>query len=164
MFIGTFEHNIDGKNRVFIPSDFRAELGPTFICKLCVSKHPSIQVYKQEDYQKMSQVSVIGRQHPEKVRDALAANFLVAGETTCDSHGRISLNPFLTKKAKIEGKCIFIGFGDYIEIMSPEVYEEYLEKIYEDSLLDAQSFVQEAEVYREKTANGEFLGSDVIDV
>lgn len=168
MFIGTFEHNIDGKNRVFIPAEFREELGQSFVCKLYPSKqHPSIQLYKKEDYKNQTQVPVIGRPHPDKMRDALAASFLVANSTTCDSHGRISLNSVITKRARIDGKCIFVGFGEYIEIMSPEVYESYIDKIYDDNEQYEQAFTKEAELYREMTAEGKFIdvgGSDAPEV
>ena len=34
MFIGTFEHNMDSKKRVFVPAKFREELGESFYYKL----------------------------------------------------------------------------------------------------------------------------------
>ena len=62
MFIGTFEHNIDGKNRVFIPAEFREELGQSFILKLYPSKKfPSIQLYRKQDYKEKTQPAMIGR-------------------------------------------------------------------------------------------------------
>ena len=158
MFIGTFEHNIDGKNRVFIPAEFREELGQSFILKLYPSKKfPSIQLYRKQDYKEKTQPAMIGRPHPDKMRDALAMSFLAANSTACDSHGRITINPTIGKRAKIEGKCIFVGFGEYIEIMSPEVYDSYIEKLYDDNEQYEQAFSQEAEAYREMTAEGKFI-------
>ena len=44
MFIGTYEHNMDSKNRVFVPVKFREELGETIYYRLYASKeNPSIQ-------------------------------------------------------------------------------------------------------------------------
>ena len=31
MFTGEFEHNVDSKNRIFVPAKFREELGESFI-------------------------------------------------------------------------------------------------------------------------------------
>ena len=36
VLIGTYEHNIDGKNRLFVPAKFRAVLGSEFIFKIQV--------------------------------------------------------------------------------------------------------------------------------
>ena len=52
VLIGTYEHNIDGKNRLFVPAKFRAVLGGEFIFKVCRSKYPSIQLYSKAQFQK----------------------------------------------------------------------------------------------------------------
>ena len=52
MLIGTYEHNIDGKNRLFVPAKFRAILGNEFIFKVNRSKYPSIQLYSKAQFQK----------------------------------------------------------------------------------------------------------------
>ena len=53
MFIGTFEHNMDSKNRVFVPAKFREELGESFYYKLYPSeKYPSLQLYSKDEFRK----------------------------------------------------------------------------------------------------------------
>ena len=166
MLYGTFEHNIDGKNRVFIPAEFREELGQSFVCTLCRSKtHPSIQIYRKKEYEEKSKnTSVIGNPHDFKTRDEKAALFLTANAASCDSHGRITLNPMLTRRSGITNKCVFVGFGDYIEVMSPEVYDSYIDKLIDDGEMYEQAFSQEAQLYREMTAEGKFIESSANSV
>ena len=60
MLIGTYEHNIDGKNRLFVPAKFRAILGSEFIFRVNRSKFPSIQLYSKAQFQKEVEEALAG--------------------------------------------------------------------------------------------------------
>lgn len=159
MFIGTYEHNLDGKNRVFIPAKFRNGLGDDFIYKIFPSEHPSIQLYSKEEFEKTFLGSVDGITHPVKKREALARIYHGAGVASYDSQGRIVINPLIAKKAGIEKQCVFVGFGSYVEVMSPETYENYLQSISDSYIADEQAIKKEEEIYRNLLAEGKFISS-----
>lgn len=157
MLIGTYEHNLDGKNRVFVPAKFREELGDNFIYKIFPSKHPSIQLFNRDEYERTLLASLEGITDLTRKRRAHAKGYLGAGEASYDNQGRIILNPAITSKAKIEKQCIFVGFGNYVEVMSPETYENYLNSIYESNIADEEAIEREEEIYRGYTAEGRFI-------
>ncbi len=157
MLIGTYEHNLDGKNRVFVPAKFREELGDNFIYKIFLSNHPSIQLYSKDEFEKSLSTSLVGITDPTKERIARAKCYMGTGEASYDSQGRIVINPAIARKAKIEKQCVFVGFGNYVEVMSPETYESYLDTIYNDNLADEAAIEKESEVYRSYQAEGRFI-------
>lgn len=157
MLVGTFEHNLDGKNRVFVPAKFRDDLGEVFIYRYNASNYPSIQLYSKEEFEASRDEALAEARDRKERRDILAEFYMGAGEASYDSQGRIVLGQLITKQAMIEKQCIFVGFGDYVEVMSPEVYNNYLNSITDNSTLDEQARADERNVYRAYKSEGKLL-------
>ena len=157
MFIGTFEHNLDGKNRVFLPARFRKELGDEFIYKFHASKYPSIQLYNADEFNKARDEALMRARTPVEKRNILAQYHMGTDIANCDSQGRVVLNQMVTTAAEIEKACIFVGFGDYVEVMSPANYKKYLASITASNAADEQALEDEASVYRQYQSEGKFL-------
>ena len=119
MLSGIYEHNIDGKNRVFIPAKFREIMGDEYTYKLCPSKYPSIQLFSKEYYNKLYPQTEVDTLNPIKDRSLRAGRNLGKGDATCDGQGRIVISPLISKLAKLEKQCVFVGVETYVEIMSP---------------------------------------------
>ncbi len=161
MFIGTFEYNLDGKNRVFLPARFRKGLGDEFIYKISGSKYPSIQLYNIDEFEKSREEALMRARNKVDKRNILAEYHLGTDIATCDSQGRFILNQLVTKTAEIEKTCIFVGFGDYIEVMSPANYNKYIRSIADNNAADEQALEDEREVYRDHLRQGHFLNAGV---
>ncbi len=160
MLIGTYEHNIDGKNRLFVPAKFRAVLGSEFIFKLCRSKYPSVQLYSKAQFQKEVDEALKGVTAEVLKRNIKAQKYLGTGEAVCDAQGRIVLGGETSKLAKLEKACILTGFGDYVEIMSPEVYEAYNASLLEAAMAEEDAFFAQEELRNEKRSEGAYLDAD----
>lgn len=158
MLIGTYEHNLDGKNRVFVPAKFREELGENFCYNFCGSQYPSIRLYNRQTFEQTLSRALEERKEYETEREIKAKHFLGAGEASYDSQGRVIFSQLITKYAHIEKQCIFVGFGDYVEVMSPESYNKYLETIILDSVLDEEAADSEKKIRRSYRAEGKLLG------
>ena len=159
MFIGTFEHNMDSKNRVFVPAKFRDELGESFYYKLFPSeKYPSIQLYSKEEFERQFEEPVGSITNLAKKRNLLAQIYLGTDVANVDNQGRISITAGIAKKAGLERTCIFVGFGSYVEIMSPRAYDNYLEKMCQNNASDELAAEAEADVYRRLMGEGKLLG------
>ena len=102
MLSGIYEHNIDGKNRVFIPAKFREIMGDEYTYKLCPSKYPSIQLFSKEHYNKLYPETEFDTANPIKDRNLRAGRNLGKGDATCDGQGRI---------VKVEQKLPMEGTG-----------------------------------------------------
>lgn len=158
MFIGTYEHNMDSKNRVFVPAKFREELGESFYYKLYASqKYPSIQLYSKEEFKRQFEDPAEGITDLAKKRLQLAKIYMGTDEANIDNQGRISIGSMIAKKAGLERSCIFVGFGSYVEVMCPKAYDDYLESLCRSNSADEIAVEKEADIYRQLMSEGKFL-------
>ncbi|WP_339064086.1 division/cell wall cluster transcriptional repressor MraZ [Tepidibacillus marianensis] len=126
MFMGEFQHNIDDKGRVIIPSKFREELGSTFVITRGLDK--SLFVYPQEEWK---QVEHKLKSLPFTKADARKfTRFFFSGAIECevDKQGRVILPSTLRDYAILEKECVFIGVSNRVEIWSKQLWETYYEE------------------------------------
>ena len=157
MLIGTYEHNIDGKNRLFVPAKFRNILGNEFIYRVRRSKYPSIQLYSKKQFFKEAEAAVEGIVDEMERKMILNKKYLGTGEADCDAQGRIVISSYLAKMAKLEKECVLTGFGDFVEIMSAEVYDAYGESLCMASEMEDNSYIKENELRCQRRAEGAYL-------
>ncbi|RYL95424.1 transcriptional regulator MraZ [Sporolactobacillus sp. THM7-4] len=140
MFMGEFNHSIDNKGRLIIPSKFRDELGDTFVMTRgldqCLFVYPMAEWHRIEEKLKSL---------PFTKKDARAfTRFFFSGASECslDKQGRASISPVLREYAKLEKDCAVIGVSTRIEIWDEAVWNHYYEQSEEsfsdisESLLD----------------------------
>ncbi|WP_077614481.1 division/cell wall cluster transcriptional repressor MraZ [Caenibacillus caldisaponilyticus] len=125
MFMGEYQHTIDEKGRIIIPSKFREELGQTFVLTRgldqCVFGYP-MDEWKQLE-QKLKAL-------PFTKKDARAFTrffFSGASESQLDKQGRVNISPPLREYAKLEKECVIIGVSNRIEIWNKSIWESYYE-------------------------------------
>ena len=125
MFMGEYQHNIDTKGRLIVPSKFRDGLGETFIVTRgldqCLFGYP-LDEWKQLE-EKLKTL-------PLTKKDARAfTRFFFSGATECevDKQGRINLPTSLLKYAKLEKECTVLGVSNRIEIWDKDIWEDYME-------------------------------------
>lgn len=124
MFMGEFQHNIDTKGRIIVPSKFREELGATFVVTRgldqCLFAYPMTEwKVLEENLKKL----------PLTKRDARAfTRFFFSGAIECeiDKQGRINIPQTLRTYASLEKECVIIGVSNRIEIWSHSTWETYV--------------------------------------
>jgi len=124
--MGEFQHNIDDKGRVIIPSKFREELGNTFVITRGLDK--SLFVYPQEEWKQVEQKL---KSLPFTKTDARKfTRFFFSGAVECeiDKQGRVILPSTLREYAVLEKECVFIGVSNRVEIWSKQLWETYYEE------------------------------------
>jgi MraZ protein len=113
VFVGTFEHSLDGKGRVVLPSQFRNELaGRGFIAQY----QQCLGLWTQEGFNEVAnrlRDKVREGLAPQNAVRALAAN---AVQVEPDAQGRILIPQRLRQYAGLERDCAVIGALDRIEI------------------------------------------------
>lgn len=120
MLSGEFKHNIDTKNRLFIPAKHREELGETFMVAKSVREN-CLKVYSLEEWERYIEPIVkMERKNSEAILRALHRN---AAQVSPDAQGRIVLPVALISYAEIEKGAVVVGCGKYAEIWSEEAYE-----------------------------------------
>ncbi len=155
--VGTYEHNIDGKNRLFVPAKFRNILGNEFIYRVRRSKYPSIQLYSKKQFFKEAEEAVEGIVDEMEKKIILNKKYLGTGEADCDAQGRIVISSYLAKMAKLEKECVLTGFGDFVEIMSADVYVAYNDALLEAAEREEEAYYQQEELRNKRRAEGAYL-------
>jgi MraZ protein len=123
MLFGGFDHKIDKKGRVFIPSAFREELGESFI--LTRGLEECLFVYPMKEWEKITQKL---KNLPFTKKDARSfMRFFLSGATAAefDKQGRINITSPLISYAEIKKECVIIGVGDRLEIWSSEKWNSF---------------------------------------
>lgn len=123
MFIGEYQHNLDAKGRIIVPSKFREELHTTFILTRGLDGCLTIYSLKQweklfEEVNKLPTTKKAARQYIRMLTST-------ATECTLDNQGRIQIPSFLSKPVNITKECVVIGANDHIEIWDKVTWENY---------------------------------------
>ena len=136
MFIGEYEHSVDEKGRVLVPSKFRAKLGE----KVVITKglESCLYIYTMEEWTKFEEkLSSL----PFSSKDARNfTRFFLAGAEECeiDKQGRVLLPSNLRTYASLEKAITSIGVSNRIEIWNTESWNKYNE----DESFDASELAE----------------------
>lgn len=113
MFVGTFEHSLDDKGRVVLPSTFRDRLA----VKGFLSQFDRcLGLWTEEGFADVAQrltERIRAGEAPQEAMRAFAAN---AHEVRPDSQGRITIPQRLRDFAGLERDAVVIGAIDRVEI------------------------------------------------
>ena len=121
MFTGSYEHTVDAKGRLIVPSKFIEELGEKFIITFgldgCLYMQP---MDKWEDF--VNQLSTL---RGDKDSRALQRYFLASAvESEIDKQGRTLLPATLSEKVNIEKNVMIVGMMGKIEIWDKELWDK----------------------------------------
>ena len=122
-FTGAYEHALDAKGRVTLPSMMRRHFGTTVKVVLDPLKKNSVFVFRPEDYVAWMDRFFDGLQvDPRSPKAVALQKFLTrfAAEADIDNAGRISIDANLRRIAGLEKDVSVIGCRDHLQIMSRE--------------------------------------------
>jgi MraZ protein len=123
MFLGEYQHSLDAKGRLTVPSRLRDGLGDAFIATKGLDN--CLFLYPMGEWQTIEEKV---RTLPVTRGDARSfARFFFAGATECevDKQGRILLPLTLREYAGIDRDVAVIGVGARVEIWSKDNWEKY---------------------------------------
>ena len=136
MFIGEYNHSVDAKNRISIPSKFRDELDGKFI--MTKGLDGCLYVYTMTEWQKLEQKLSSLPLTNKDARAFVRFFFSGASEIEIDKQGRALIPQNLKEYADIKKEIVRIGVSSRIEIWSREKWNEYNE-----SNIDYDSIAEE---------------------
>ncbi len=121
MFMSEYNHTVDTKGRLIVPSKFREQLGDEFV--VTKGMDGCLFVYANEDWsafeQKLTSLPLINKEARKFARFFLAG----AAQVEVDKQGRILLPANLRQFAGLEKDVVLVGVGSRIEIWSRENWE-----------------------------------------
>ena len=125
MFMGEFNHNIDMKGRIIVPSKFRDGLGDSFVVTRGLDK--CLFAYPMDEWEILETKL---KKLPLTKKDARAfTRFFFSGAVECevDKQGRINIPQPLRNYAALEKECVVIGVSNRIEFWAEEKWEDYFQ-------------------------------------
>ena len=141
-FRGQFEHSLDAKDRLTVPSKFRAALTEGVV--LLKGLHPSVWVFSPEGYDRFTErfladLSPLG----SKGRDMHLYFGANSFDEKLDSAGRIHLPRKLISHASLsEGPAMVVGAEERFEIWSPDGWAKHEARMDADIVEIAESLAE----------------------
>ncbi len=132
MLFGGYDHKIDKKGRVFIPSAFREELGDSFIICKGVFGKGCLCVYSKEQWKAF--VEKLGTMPSAKASSVKRFIYDGAFNVEFDTQGRILVPPTLREYASFDSEVHIIGMDTNLEIWDSRAWENEKESNTFDSI------------------------------
>jgi len=137
MFMGQYQHNLDNKGRLTIPSRYRvlleqeAYVTQGFDTNLMIWTLTAFETISK-GINRMSITDPVSR----LLRRLIFAN---GEKVEVDRAGRILIPQYLRQFARLDGEVMIVGVGDYFEIWSPEMWSQQMAQL-QDSNANTQRF------------------------
>jgi len=124
MLIGEYTHTIDDKNRVSLPSKFRALMGKKIV--LTPGLDQCLFAFTVKEWQRIAQrLSENASMLSADMRSFTRYMFGGASEAEVDSIGRVLVPDFLRDRALLKSKVVLIGVQNRVEIWNEKSWAEY---------------------------------------
>lgn len=118
MFMGEYNHTIDAKGRLIMPSKLRESLGEDFVITKgldgCLFVYDNMGFHVFEE--KLKSLPLTNKDARQFVRFFLAG----AANVEIDKQGRVLIPSVLREFAEITKEAVLVGVGSRIEIWSKE--------------------------------------------
>jgi MraZ protein len=129
MFYGEYEHTIDRKGRIIIPSKFREVFKEHFVEKFYVTRglDKCLFVFAEDEWRLQEQKFKSMSFTKAESRKFNRLYFSGAVDVTCDRQGRILLPQYLKDYAGIKHNIMIVGVSNRIEIWAKDEWRKYYE-------------------------------------
>lgn len=135
MFMSEYNHTVDAKGRLIIPSKFREVLGDEFV--ISKGMDGCLYVYANDDWnafeQKLTSLPLTNKPARQFARFFLAG----AASVEVDKQGRILVPGNLREFAKLDKDVVLVGVGSRIEIWSKDQYDNISSDVDMDGITQA---------------------------
>ena len=145
MFRGSFEHTLDTKGRLSIPSRFREVLigkgdDRIVITNFVVDSTRCLDVYPLDEWLRFEEEI---RKKPRFDRRMVSfQNYYLGGASECvvDTHGRILIPPLLRKYANLRRDVVLVSSLDKFRVWDKEAWKKVFAEA-EDKLMQDPDFL-----------------------
>ena len=133
-FRGTFEHALDAKHRLTVPSKFRAALAGGIVLaaspETTAAAPRSIAIWTPDGYESYTAAALTG-QNPlsPQARDLKRFFFNYSHDTELDSAHRVMIPPTLLEYAGLDREVVVTGSGECLEVFDRAKYSGYSEDV-----------------------------------
>ncbi len=118
-FLGEFDHTMDSKGRVSLPSRFREIISESFYITKGLDN--GLFIFPEWAWQNIIEKLIEIPLHDYKRSRERQAFLSGVVEASLDKQGRVMINPKLREYAKIRKDVVITGAGDRIDVYAKEV-------------------------------------------
>ncbi len=134
IFRGTFEHALDAKHRLTVPSKFRAALagGVVIAASQEVSEGSprSVSIWTPETFEEFTTQTLSGMNPSSpKARELKRFFFNTSFDAELDSANRLMIPTTLMRYANLDKDVVVTGSGECIEVWDRRSYENYRDDV-----------------------------------
>jgi MraZ protein len=125
-FRGTFDYTLDAKNRLTIPSKFRAQLAERIVLGRQTDTPHCIGVWRAEVHEQftdeaLAQYPALSHQRKDLERFFFANSY----DTDLDSAGRVMVPATMLESAGIDKEVVVVGAGDRLEVWDRRAWNDH---------------------------------------
>lgn len=137
MLIGEYQHNIDAKGRVAVPSKFRDDLGALFYITKGLDN--CLFVLPNDEWNRL--VEKIKALPISKARGLQRFFFSGAAEVMPDKQGRILIPQQLREHAGLDKEVTFIGASSRVEIWNSSKWTVFNSELTQENIAQAMDML-----------------------
>jgi MraZ protein len=128
MFLGEYEHTLDDKNRLTLPSRFREAFNDGVV--VTRGMDGCLVVYTKEGWERFVSLRLDGLD-PFSKEARQMSRFLFAGATDAepDRQGRVMIPPALLQHGKLGREVVVAGVRDHVEIWDRGAWRKQLDEV-----------------------------------
>lgn len=140
VFTGTYEHSIDAKHRLAIPSDVRAQVvealpaerrrksEPVYLY-VTLGEGQSLCLYTESGFEQRARELDQSELEAEELLEYERLMFSLSKRVEIDPQGRVRLPDNLLKMADLNADVVLIGAKDRLEIRDRQVWQRYVQEV-----------------------------------
>ncbi|MBU1226024.1 MAG: division/cell wall cluster transcriptional repressor MraZ [Actinobacteria bacterium] len=121
MFLGEYQHSIDDKGRLVMPSKFRDRLADG--CVVTKGLDRCLYVFPPDRWEIEGEKIINLPRTNKNYREYARTFFGGASDQTLDKQGRIQIPPILRTFANLGKDVVVVGVADWVEIWNTEDWE-----------------------------------------
>ena len=130
MFLGEYQHTLDPKGRVILPSAFRDELAEGLV--MTVGLDHCIEVRSSEGWKERVEQLRSLRSTDARERRFVRMMTALAAEQHLDKQGRVSVPTRLREYASMDKELAVVGSDDHIELWDAGRWSDYRDQALAD--------------------------------
>ena len=134
MLIGEYEHSLDAKGRLIMPSKLRIDIGESFI--ITKGLDGCLFVFSQNEWNNFETKLKTLPLSDKNARDFVRFFLSGATEWEIDKQGRFLIPATLMEVAKLDKDVMIVGVGTRLEIWNKDIWQKCGENISADDIAE----------------------------
>lgn len=137
VFTGTYEHTIDAKKRLAIPSDIRGQVqratgageGDPLVLVVALGEGGALRLYTESVFERRAEELERSELDAQELLDYERVFFSLARRIEVDRAGRIRLPDHLLEMAGLGSDVVLLGVKDHLEVRDRGAWQEHVAEV-----------------------------------